>query len=56
MRALKNDPLDHFLICKAAKKDPTGSIYIVGFVQSHGKDTGWKRQKLERFKEKAIRQ
>lgn len=29
---------------------------IVGFVQSHGKDTGWKREKLERFKEKVIRQ
>ena len=29
MRALKNDPLDHFLICKATKKDPTGSFYII---------------------------
>ena len=29
MRALKNDPLDHFLICMEAKKDPTGSFYII---------------------------
>ena len=29
MRALKNDPLDHFLICMAAKKDPTGSFHII---------------------------
>ena len=29
MRALKNDPLDHFFICMATKKDPTGSFYII---------------------------
>ena len=29
---------------------------IVGYVRSHGKDTGWKREKRERFKEKVIRQ
>ena len=29
MRALKNDPLDHFLICMATKKDPTGSFRII---------------------------
>ena len=29
MRALKNDPLDHFLICMEVKKDPTGSFYII---------------------------
>ena len=29
MRAPQNDPLDHFLICMAAKKDPTGSFHII---------------------------